>query len=48
MKIAIIGNCQHVSIAHCMKATHKALEIKAIDAASVINGSADLENRLRD
>ena len=48
MKIAVIGNCQRVSIAHCLKAMHQALDIKEIDAASVINGSINLESCLED
>src|SRR4051812_13759136 len=47
MKIAIIGNCQRVGIGHCMKAMQRELEIKEIDTASVIDGSADLENSLK-
>jgi hypothetical protein len=47
MKIAIIGNCQRVSIAHAMKAMHRAFDIKEIDYGSVVDGSADLENSLK-
>jgi hypothetical protein len=48
MKIASIGNCQRVSVVHSMQAMHNGLEIKEFDAASVINGSIDLESSLQD
>jgi hypothetical protein len=48
MKIAFLGNCQRSGIVHCMKAMHPALEFKEIDAASIVDGTADLESSLKD
>jgi hypothetical protein len=48
MKIAVIGNCQRVSIVQAMQAMHRGLQIKDINVAGVIDGSINLENCLED